>query len=404
MRTSWRRREFLAALAAVSSVSRARAGSIEDSLIMLTGDEAARIRKALPNATGRLAERASQLRSLADSEMKKGPWSVTFHRPNTKFDPHDYFSEGPYFWPDPKNPDGPYIRRDGERNPNRFNHNHDDLGAMATAVLTLGAATYFFDDDRYAKQATKVLRTWFIDDDTHMNPNLEHGQAIRGVNEGRGTGLIDTVSLIHCTQGILLLEKSGKLDPATSAAVRHWFYLFLIWMTASEKGKGEGKSGNNHATWWTAQVAAYGTLAGNLGALDLAWDRYRSYLVPEEIKPDGSCPREEARTNSLSYSVFNANAFATLCRIAQSSGVDLWGFETTKGISYEKLVRYVEPFVLHPDKWKGKQISAFKSDGVFLGLAGMGLHAKDLIDAYKSLPPAESAWVTFLDLNILSVA
>ena len=399
-----KRREFLTTAAAAAMPIGLRGANvtpdINDSLILLTAEEAARIRKALPKATGRFAERVKQLRALADGEMHNGPWSVTYHRPeHSKFDPHDYFSEGPYFWPNPKNPTGPYIRRDGERNPDRFVHNHNDLGAMSTAVLTLGVAAYLFDDERYALQAAKDLWTWFIDTDTRMNPHLEHGQAIRGVNDGRGTGLIDTVSLIHCAQGILLLEKSGKLNPVITAALRQWFSLFMLWMTTSAKGKAEGISGNNHATWWTAQVAAYATLIRNQGALDMAVEHYRTYLVPSEIQPNGSCPREEARTNSLSYSVFNADAFATLCRIAQASGIELWSFKAPSGVSYQKLVRYVEPFVLHPEKWKGQQISPFKNDSnIFLGLAGAGLHARDLTEAYMTLPRADSAWVDFVDL------
>jgi hypothetical protein len=395
------RRQFLAGIAAAATL---RAEDAGDSLLMLTGTEAERIRNAVPWATGRLNERVRQLRVLAARELHNGPWSVTAHRPEgSKFDPHDYFSEGPYFWPDPKNPTGPYIRRDGRRNPDRFVHNHDDLGAMATCVLTLGAATYFLDDAGMARHALEILYTWFVDPNTRMNPNLEHGQAIRGVNDGRGTGLIDTVSLIHCVQGILLLKKAGQMNDRMSVALAEWFSLFLIWMTTSPKGKAEGKSGNNHATWWTAQVAAYATLLRNTGALDEAWEHYKTYLVPEEIKPNGSCPREEARTNSLSYSTMNADGFATLCRIAQSWKVDLWSFETPQGISYQRLVRYVEPFVLHPEKWKGEQISKFNNDStVFLGLAGAGLHDRGLLDAYKSLPRADSAWVTFVDLILVA--
>jgi hypothetical protein len=394
------RREFLSLLAAASQV---RADARSESLILFTADEAERIRSGMGSATGRVHERAAQLRSFADGELKKGPWSVTFHRPDNKFDTHDYFSEGPYFWPDPKNPTGPYIRRDGERNPERFNHNHDDLGAMSTAVLTLGSAAYFFGDDGYAKHAVKNLSTWFLDPATRMNPHLEHGQAIRGINDGRGTGLIDTVSLIHCSQGIVLLEKAGKLDPGMAGGLRAWFSQFLNWMTTSKKGMQEGKSGNNHATWWTAQVSAYATLTRNQDALQMACERYRTYLVPEEIQADGSCPREEARTKSLSYSVFNADAFATLCRIAQSGGVDLWNFRTPKGVSYEKLVRYVEPYVLHPEKWTKKQIAPFTSEStVFPGLAGVGLHAPDLVEAYKSLPRSKSTWVALVDLVVSS--
>lgn len=399
-----KRRQFLAGIAAVSAFKRLRAADAENSLLMITADAADRIRRAIPNAAGRLHDRVEQLRSLAAGELAKGPWSVTSHRPEGyPIDSHDYFSEGPYFWPDPKNPGGPYIRHDGKRNPNRFVHNRNDLGAMATCVLTLGIGAWFLDDDRCAKHAAEVLNTWYIDPKTCMNPNLEHGQAIRGVNDGRGTGLIDTVSLIHCVQGILLIEKAGKMNADMSAALREWFAQFLTWMTTSSKGKAEGNSGNNHATWWTAQVAAYATLTRNQGALDEAWKHYKTYLVPEEIKPDGSCPREEARADSLGYTVMNADAFATICRIAQSWGVDLWSFETAKGISYQKVVRYVEPYVLQPEKWKKQQSNKFHNDStVFLGLAGAGLHAQDLLDAYKSLPRGNSAWVDFVDLILVA--
>jgi hypothetical protein len=44
--------------------------------------------------------------------MKGGPWSVTYRRPERlQIASNDYYSEGPYWWPDPKNPQGPYIRK-----------------------------------------------------------------------------------------------------------------------------------------------------------------------------------------------------------------------------------------------------------------------------------------------------
>jgi hypothetical protein len=371
-----------------------------DSLLMLTEKDAERIRGLVPKASGRVAERVGQLRALASKELGRGPWSVTTQRPvGYDIDAHDYFSDAPYFWPDPKNPNGPYIRHDGRRNPNRFVANHNDLGAMATCVFTMGAATWFLGDERYAQHGAEVLNSWFIDAKTRMNPHLEHGQAIKGINDGRGTGLIDTVSLIYCAQGILLMEKAGHMDAAMSSSLREWFAQFLNWMTTSAKGKAEGNSGNNHATWWTAQVAAYATLTRNQNALDKAWEHYKNYLVPEEIRPDGSCPREEARTKSLGYTMMNADAFATICRIAQTWGVDLWNYQTPKDISYEKVVRYVEPYVLHPESWKKEQIEKFQSNStVFLGLAGTGLHAPDLLEAYRSLPRSDSPWVVFVDL------
>ena len=175
--------------------------------ILVTGPQADRLRAAAIPAT---------VRRNADAALHAGPWTVTAHRPdNVTAGPNDYYSEGPYWWPDPKNPSGPYIRKDGQRNPARFMGNRTDLGDMCTAVLALGMGAFLLGDKACGDHAGRVLSTWFVNAKTRMNPNLEYGQAVRGINTGRGTGLIDTVSLIHAAQGIWLLDRAGMLDPST---------------------------------------------------------------------------------------------------------------------------------------------------------------------------------------------
>jgi hypothetical protein len=383
------RRAFCVSLASLPLLAKP-----DDAGILLTGGQAEMLRGgAIPDA----------VRRNADDALKAGPWSVTTHRPeNVSAGPNDYYSEGPYWWPDPKNPTGPYMRKDGERNPARFMGNRKDLGDMCSAVLALGMGGFLLRDKACGDHAAKVLDTWFVDPKTRMNPNLEYGQAVRGINTGRGTGLIDTVSLIHAAQGIWLLERAGMLDRAVATGVRAWYADFLKWMTTSKKGLDEKKSGNNHATWWTAQVAAYATLTGNEGAKSMAWGHYRKVLVPGEIRPDGSCPREEARTNSLSYSAMNLDALTVICRIAQVNGNPrLWHFHTMKGIGVDTAFNYLAPFILHPETWKKQQISKFTPDGTFFtGLAGVGLQSESLLKAYRTLPRSTAPWTQFLDILI----
>ncbi len=386
------RREFIAA---ASSVFLARGGS-RPSLLMLSADEAKRLRAAAATTHPILV-------TLAEEALKAGPWSVTFQRPGaeTKAGPNDYFSEGPYWWPDPRNPNGPYVRRDGERNPERFTGNRASLGSMSEAVLALGMGAYLLDKGSCRNHAGEILSVWFAAPKTRMNPNLEYGQAVRGVTAGRGTGIIDTVSLIHAVQGIVLLEAAGGLDPSLANSVRQWFTEYLHWMTTSAKGRDEKMSGNNHATWWTAQVAAYATFVGDDAIQRMAWDHYRDYLVPTEIRPDGSCPREEGRTKSLGYSSMNLDAFATICRLAQIAGVDLWHFKTAKGIGVEKAFNYLMPYVLYPDAWPKQQIERYSADSVtFPGLAGLGLPLQQMLSAYALLPRAKTAWIQFIDLVV----
>jgi hypothetical protein len=107
--------------------------------LLVSTNEAEAIREAIARRDPAIAEPADRLRRAADGAMKAGPWSVTLHRPkNTPAGLHDFFSEGPYWWPDPDNPGGPYIRRDGEVNPDRIVENDKHLDDLGEAVLRLG--------------------------------------------------------------------------------------------------------------------------------------------------------------------------------------------------------------------------------------------------------------------------
>jgi hypothetical protein len=387
------RRQFLAGITTILA-----AQDRKPSYVLITAEQASRMQGLVKGNRGDMLDR------FAGAALKAGPWSVTLQRPaglNIDAGPNDYYSEGPYWWPDPKNPTGPYVRKDGQRNPGRFMGNRSDLGNMCTAVLALGMGAAFIRKAGCVDHAAKILSTWFVDVKTRMNPNLEYGQAVRGINTGRGTGIIDTASLIHVAQGVTLLELAGGLDADVATGTRQWFRDYVKWLNTSQKGLDEKKSGNNHATWWTAQVASYASFTGDAGTRRMAWDHYRDYLVPTEIQPDGSCPREEARTQSLAYSSMNLDAFSLICRLAQMDGVDLWHFRTAKDIGVEKSFHYLIPYLLDPTQWKKEQITTYNADGHFFpGLASVGLPSPELLVAYRKLPHASQPWLQFLDLAI----
>src|SRR5436305_1769215 len=92
-----------------------------------------------------------------------------------------------------KNPNGPYIRRDGFTNPANFDDHRKAMVRLSLIVPALAAAWELTGDKKYADQAGKHLRAWFVDPATKMNTNLEYAQAIFNLNKGRGTGIIDTL-------------------------------------------------------------------------------------------------------------------------------------------------------------------------------------------------------------------
>jgi hypothetical protein len=355
-------------------------------------ERAEALRAGIARKAPELESLAKELRDDAEEELTRGPWSVTAHKSRAASgDPHDYYSEGPYWWPDPKNPDGPYMNRDGEVNPERFDAHGRAMGGMRSAVCDLSLAAFYLGEPRYARRAGEVLRVWFVDEATRMNPHLEYGQAIHGRTEGRGIGIIDTVSLIGLAHGLSHLSRSEGCDHAVLEAVRAWFADYLEWLCTSKKGLDERNTTNNHATYWAAQVGAYARLVGDEERAASVDEQYRTVLVPKQIEPDGSCPREEGRTKSLSYSYYNANAFAFICELAHHRGVDLWHFKTEDGRGIAAVVSYLAPYIADPGTWGKKQIKQVRpSKQLFLQLAGVRLGRQDYTDLNNSLEGGSS--------------
>jgi hypothetical protein len=369
---------------------------------LVSADEADPIHSAIIRKETWTLDPVKRLRAEAERRMKEGPWTVTAERPGEiDIEPHDYYSEAPYWWPDPANPSGPYVRKDGQTNPNRFTANKNALNAMTDAVFTLGAAGYLLDEPRYAQRAARVIRVWFIDPRTRMNPNLDYSQAIHGRTEGRGAGIIDGRAFIRAIQGMEFLAQTGQWDSKDQLAVRKWFEEYLHWLTHSDDGQDEKRSGNNHASWWTAQVAAVSSFVDNHVEMQTAFNYYRDHIFATQVRADGSAPREEARTRGLWYSAFNLEAYVTTCRIAQLHGVDLWGVRTKSGATLSTVLDYLEPFFSDPRKWNKEQINDFSNDGLyFIAFAGMGLNKPVEVALFRKLEKPEGAWLSVVDLIV----
>ncbi|PYS76133.1 MAG: alginate lyase, partial [Acidobacteria bacterium] len=191
-------------------------------------------------------DRARVLKA-ADEYLSEKPVTVTAsHSPRSAGGLHDFFSEGDYWWPDPKNPEGPYIQRDGESNPDNFVEHRHALMRLSVQVPALAAAWRLTGDSRYAKHAAEHLRVWFLDPATRMNPSLQYAQAIHGRTTGRGTGIIDTIHLVEVARAIEVLEGSRALSSTEVKGIKQWFGDYLNWMTTSKNGIEEREAKNNH--------------------------------------------------------------------------------------------------------------------------------------------------------------
>ncbi|MCU1238135.1 MAG: hypothetical protein JWP63_6102 [Candidatus Solibacter sp.] len=260
---------------------------------------------------------------------------------------HDFFSEGDYWWPDPKNPDGPYIQRDGMTNPDNFVEHRRAMIRLSLIVPALAAAYKLTKDHKYADHAATHLRAWFVDDATRMNPNLQYAQAIKGRFTGRGTGIIDTLHFVEVARA------AGQLDlkPADLAGVKSWFASYIEWLTTHPYGITERDAKNNHGTCWCTQVAAFAQLTGNREQTEYCRNRYKTVLIPNQEGPDGSFPLEMARTKPYGYSLFNLDAMAILVQTLTTKDDDLWKWQLPDGRGMAKAVAFMYPFIADKKTW-----------------------------------------------------
>ena len=264
---------------------------------------------------------------------------------------HDFYSEGDYWWPNPEDPDGPYIQRDGETNPDNFVAHRHAMVRFATLVGDLASAWLLTGDEQYVQQALRHVRAWFVDPESRMNPNLQYAQAIKGIATGRGIGIIDTIHLLEVVQSLMRMEEAGVLPADDAAATRAWFADYLHWLTTHPYGVKEMNAKNNHGTCWVMQVAQFAKYVGDEKWLDFCRERYRTVLLPDQMAPDGSFPLELKRTKPYGYSLFNLDAMAATCHILSDATHDLWNYATDDGRCMQRAVDWLYPYIADKAAW-----------------------------------------------------
>ncbi|HEV7314408.1 alginate lyase family protein [Sphingopyxis sp.] len=303
---------------------------------------------------GRLDIRAIERRRLtpqADALRAAVPrTTAAVAAPRSPAGRHDYYSEGDYWWPDPANPGGPYIRRDGRSNPDKFDGHREALIAFGRTVPALAALWDLTDEARFADAAMRHLAAWFVDPKTRMNPNLNHAQAIIGVNTGRAIGVIDTLQIVEVARAAALFARRDAPGyAAIRADVEGWFTAYLDWLTTSPFGTTERDEKNNHGTCWLLQVASFAALLGRQDILADARTRLQAIIIPTQITPDGRQPLELARTKPYAYALFNLDVLAASAWLL--GGRELIDWQTQDGRSIGGAIAWMAPFIADKTKW-----------------------------------------------------
>lgn len=355
---TWRERLVIVAVQAIA----ATAVASPPATMVWEGGHLAQVRTASSHELS-VEQALDCLRVMADRALEDGPYSVV-DKPIVppSGDKHDYLSFSRYWWPNPDTADGlPFVRRDGEVNRKRVAMgDREAIGALCEGVEVLSLAAYLFDDERYAKHAVKLLRVWFLDEATRMNPNLNFAQGVPGRADGRAAGVIDSRHLISVLEGIAVLESLGAIEESEVSELREWFGRFLNWLTTDELALAERRAKNNHGFWYAAQAARVALFVGRDDVARSLLTDLRDRRLEQSILPDGSQPEELKRTLSLHYSLFSLLAISTAASLGDEVGIDLWNHETSSGASLIKAFRYVAPYPGDQKNWPHPMIRKYK--------------------------------------------
>lgn len=329
----------------------------------------------------------------ADTALKLEPITITkWHSKLSRGGANDFFSNADYFWPDPAKTDGiPYINRDGESNPNNFWQHRMAMRNLRDAVAALAAGYKITGDDRYAAKAAGLLRVFFLDPRTRMNPNLKYAQAVPGSSPGRSWGIIDGLHLIEILPAIAVMEKSPAFTLKMVAGLKQWFQEMADWMVTSKNGRAEAAAKNNHSVAFWLQIACYARFTGDEAKLAECRRQFEEVFVSSQMASDGSFPLELKRTKPYGYSIFQLDNMVTLCQVLSTPNDDLWDFELPDGRGIRKAVAYLYPFLADKSKWPLKpDVQAWNSWPVRqpgLLFAGLALSKPKYLELWKKLPP-----------------
>ena len=283
----------------------------------------------------------------------------------TSGDKHDYASLSIYAWPNPNTPDGkPYIIHDGEFNPEANQYDGGRIPVVTGTVETLALAWWFTGEEKYAEHAARLLRVWFLDEATRMNPHLQYAQFVPGDRDGKHTGIIDTAVLAYqLIDAVGLLENSIAWSDADQIALQEWFGQYLTWLRESDNGQNETSELNNHGVYYDLQVVMFALFTGDE---EFAQKQISEVTLPRfdlHFLAGGQQMFELMRTKAFDYSVYNLQAFFGMASVGEKLGVDVWHHKNKHGAGLSEALGFLQTS-MESGKWPFKQIVPLKPESL----------------------------------------
>jgi hypothetical protein len=320
---------------------------LEEDLFCMSVEGLFEVKSAIERDDPVIRTSYQKLCEQAEKALVAGPFSVM---KKTKTPPsgdkHDYMSVPPYAG-----------TGDGLTNPVWWlDYDRVPLEQLTQSVETLALTYFFTGKQKYTDRAVLLLREWFLNPETRMNPDLEFAQKTTRV------GVIDTRFLSRIIDCIGILKDSGVWTAQDESGMKDWCRQFLT-NVQNRVDEDHRDSGHNISSWYHVQMSS---LALYIGDKELAFsllDRTKA-RIDTALNVSGGFKRELNRTRSLSYSCFHIYAMYNLASMGEHLGIDLWNYRTNDGRGLKLALEFLAKFAGKEikDQWPYQEIEGTPGD------------------------------------------
>lgn len=268
---------------------------------------------------------------------------------------HFYSSISHYAWPDVDNPNGPYVIKDGQNNPEYAEYDGEALDKLAYRLKHLCTAYYITGDKEYKRAVEKQLKVWFWDKKTRMFPNFEYAQVLPGHNNNKGQsyGLAELSRFTVILESIMLFDYSKGLNRKEKRKLKAWFNAFQEWLLQSRQWHIISKvNDNNIISSSYLALVEMSLFVGNKRVADKLARDYKEKIIDAQIDDEGKQPAELRRTVGFGYSVGNLEEIIRFCLVMENLGVPLYKENQDK---IDKAIDYLYQFVDNHDAFPYQQ-------------------------------------------------
>ncbi|MEA2076857.1 MAG: TonB family protein [Candidatus Marinimicrobia bacterium] len=295
-----------------------------------------------------------------------------------------FYSEGRSWWPNPDDPDGPYIFQDDLTNPDAFRQHAGLVNRAGEIISGLTAAYVLTKKADYAQRALEHINAWFITPETRMTAHMKYAQAIPNRSTGRDVGIYESLALVEILQSIPYLESFLTVEEKIS--IDSWFEDFADFLVDDTKGMTVRMRKDTYGTAWLLQITAIARYLDDKFLMGNCEEYFQQFSLPHTANYDS--PLFNAQKNrTFNDNIFlNADIMALITHLITDHDYNAWGQKINSGQRVGDIVNYLYSGILN-----NELKTAGHYDGRYLSLlfAGKAYDNPRYLELWRDLQAGE---------------